>query len=137
MDPNFGTTQKAAVGETLVDYMCRHNLLFDCSVDNSIAPGHAAIRRALFYDREKPISSANYPKLLISTDCWNLDNGLTHYRWDNFRDESKPAKETVKDDFKDPLDVIRYTMIMEPTYLTRDSFKPIVNTGMANSGLGN
>ena len=78
----------------------------------SIANGLTIINDWLNYDQNEPISVLNEPNLFISSDCGNLIYSLQE--WTN-KDGEKGAT-------KDPVDALRYLAVMEPIFVSNNTF---------------
>ena len=76
--------------------------------DASIAAGHQAVKELLKYDKNKPISHTNKPKLFVCSNCKNHIHAFLHYAFEDYRDPDKGIKEKVGYRFKDFMDLVRY-----------------------------
>lgn len=118
IDPNKGKSP-SEIGKAgkITDELARNKVYYWAGVNDDITEGHFAVKDYLKWDRTKPKSSSNRPKLYVMDNCVKTINGFTHYVWDDFRDvESKDKKEKPKDIYKDFPDLIRYLCISQPKY---------------------
>jgi len=90
-----------------VEGLGREGMLFTPASGIHIEEGVQAINGKLFYDPSEPVSHLNEPKLYISEDCQNLIYALKEW---THKDGDKGA-------CKDPVDTLRYLIIMEPTFI--------------------
>ena len=123
LDPNKGKTPSAATGLKLIEEFAVNDVYFTCNVNDDIATGHLAVMNVLNYDKDKPISSTNSPKLYFvrdsTTECVKQ---MLMYSWDDWRDKStKSDKEKPKDINKDMPDCIRYGVMSRPYFYQQES----------------
>jgi hypothetical protein len=71
-----------------------------------IEQGVAMINDGFAYDHSQPLTSINHPKLYVSEDCQNLIYCLREWT----------GKDGDKGATKDPIDCLRYLMVMDPEY---------------------
>jgi len=110
IDPNFGNTINVHTKSTVKEDFESLGIDF-YDANNDIQSGHLKVKEYLKYDKTKPISNTNKPKLFIFDTCKNHIYGLTHYVWDEFKDRSKDPKQKPKDMAKDFPDCIRYGLM--------------------------
>lgn len=104
---------------TLIDY-CNKALgdrkeAFEPASGKHIDEGIEIINEALDYDTEEPITTANEPRLYISSDCGNLIDCMK---------EITPAG-GGKNAWKDPIDCLRYVMQAAPMYHADETFAAV------------
>ena len=119
-DPNkLKTPRKTSghSGQTLLDEFCMEGVYFDVEINNSLEDGHSAVRDYLYYDNEQPISHTNKPKIYISEDCLNVHTSMTRYTWDEKKSKTL-ASEVPHEKWKDFADIVRYTCIKRPIWLS-------------------
>ena len=120
IDPNFGNTPKRFDHDwqTLKQVLNQHNLFFRDGVDD-LDLGHQKVREYLNYDKDRPISHNNSPKLFMFRGMRNHIYSLSHYSWDDYkRPEERAPKQRPKDKWKDFCDVVRYLLMDEPNART-------------------
>ncbi len=105
--------------DTLIDY-CNEALgdreeEFEPASGKHIDEGIEIINEALDYDTEEPITTANEPRLYISSDCGNLIDCMK---------EITPAG-GGKNAWKDPIDCLRYVMQAAPMYHADETFAAV------------
>jgi len=100
MDPKYGK-QRGNTGRTLVDEFAECGYFLDVDFVHDVDPGHLAVDRLLAYDKTKPISSTNKPRLCILSNCENTIDAMLKYTFD-----TKTGRPT--EDYKDFGDCVRY-----------------------------
>lgn len=123
-DPRFGKAEHMRHGykETCwADQMAELGLFFDANVPNvgGLDYGHAAIIDLLYYDKDFPLSPTNQPRIKIFTTCKNLDRAFRNYSYLDVKDPIKGLYKKVSEEYKDPIDGVRYT-VLYPIPLTAD-----------------
>jgi hypothetical protein len=78
-----------------------------------IEQGVAMINDGFAYDHNLPLNSLNHPKLYVSEDCQNLIYCLREWT----------GKDGDKGATKDPVDCLRYLMVMDPEYQGRNAMR--------------
>lgn len=125
LDPNKGNTPSAVTGLKLVDEFARHAVYFLADVNDDQTLGHLAVSERLHWDKTKPLSSTNAPKLyFVKEKTKNTVKQLLSYVWDDWKGSSKSsksAKEEVKDINKDLPDCVRYGVVSNPHFYVPDS----------------
>ena len=112
IDPRAAAAAAAAEehGSTaLIDRLAEgeHGMVFVPAPGVRIEEGVAAINNLFSFDRDKPIDAYNEPKLYVSENCKNLIACLQ--MWTG-KDKEKGAS-------KDPIDALRYLVLMDPQYV--------------------
>lgn len=127
MDPNYGRRTNMQTGLSISEqFQIRSSsdwpLAFNTSVDDSIEAGHKAVIDLLRWDRSRPMGAMNQPKLYVHASCRNTIKGFRNYTWDNYRGAvgyGKGPKEKPKEEYKDPMDCVRYAVMAQPKHLAR------------------
>jgi hypothetical protein len=89
--------------------------------DNSDA-GYNVVSEYLRWDKTKPLSSLNRPSVYFTQDCPKTWYGLSHLMWDEYKfNTNRDAKEKVRDKDKDFPDCVRYTLVLRPSFSSRNS----------------
>ena len=114
LDRHYGFKRQTLGGKTLAEEFEDVGLDYDPSYhvgENipEVETGIAKVKDYLRYDKDKPISSLNRPKLLISPNCTNTIHALE--RWSRNPKTAKPQEE-----YKDFADCVRYLVMSEPTH---------------------
>lgn len=138
LDPNKGETPSAVSGLKLKDEFAKHAVYFLTNVNDDVALGHLAVAEKLGWDKTKPISTTNHPKLFFvkerTPECVKQ---LLTYVWDEWKGsnkDSRSSKEKPKDINKDMPDCIRYLVVFNPQFFVNES-DPEVETS-ATTGYG-
>lgn len=119
IDPRAGATQSIGRdgGVSLIDMLNDEPNPMDFVPAAGIKQeqGISMINDLLSYDNSKPVGYDNSPNLFISSECQNLI-----YCMKEWTGQDKENGAT-----KDPIDCLRYLVVMKPEYTGSDSFKPI------------
>lgn len=99
----------------------KYGLIFQnsYSMDEEIETGILGVKKYLRFDETKPISSLNYPKLIIKERCRNIIRAME--RWGRDRDTFKPETDSP---YKDHADLIRYVCMSQPEIYTPRPLSP-------------
>lgn len=120
LDPNKGKTPSNVTGLKLVDEFAVNETYFTANVNDDLAVGHLAVKERLGYDKSKPLSTTNCPKLLfITTKTRETIRQLFSYVWDDWagrNNSNRSQKEVPKDINKDLPDAIRYLCVFNPIF---------------------
>lgn len=125
IDPNYGQKKLNIVtGRTIKEEFERHNIKMVLANDD-ITAGHLKVKEYLKYDKTRPIDLDNRPKLYIFNDCREVIKGMTHYIWDEWKNEGeRDKKEKPRDIFKHFPDCIRYLLMANPRYSAPSLYRP-------------
>jgi phage terminase large subunit-like protein len=120
MDSRFGAspTPTSTGQTTLIESFADHGLFFEPTPGAVLDEGIALINDYLDYDTTQEVGPLNCPKLYVHEDCKNVHFSLA--TWGN-HDGKKAAS-------KDPIDTIRYLLLVEPCYIDRHA--PQLAAGM-------
>jgi hypothetical protein len=115
-DPRFGKAehQRHGIHETSwVHLMAQYGLNFDANVPNTgtLDYGHQKLNDLMRYDRNFPISPTNHPKIYIHEGLANLVTSVLNYAYVDTNKTEKEPYQTVSEEFKDPCDAMRYTVL--------------------------
>lgn len=120
LDPNKGKSPVGAQGLKLIDEFATRGLYFTADVADNVATGHLAVAGRFHYDKSRPITYNNKPKLYFyrphTLECVRQ---LLSYVWDDWHGSNKntrAAKEVPKDVNKDLPDCIRYLVMSNPVW---------------------
>lgn len=126
LDPNKGNTPTAGADEsqTFKQLFCAdsnpYKLYFNTNVNDDIALGHLKVSQSLNWDKTKPLSITNCPKIYwIKENTSECVKEMLTYVWDDWRGtakDSKSLKEVPKDRAKDFPDCIRYLLMFNPMW---------------------
>jgi len=116
VDPRFGKSEHSQHGvksTCWVDQLADVGLWFTADIPNigTIEYGHQVINDLLHHDANYPISPTNSPRLTISADCKNLIRAMKMYGFLDVKDPIKGLFRKVSEEFKDPVDCVRYTVL--------------------------
>lgn len=106
---NGGLTYRQEFSEAGLDYMASYHVGPDAA---EVETGIMKIKEYLWYDKSKPLSSTNRPKLTISPNCVNLIGSM--------RKSSRDSKTGKQRDngYKDGIDCLRYMLMSNPEIYT-------------------
>lgn len=139
LDPNKGNSPSASTGLKMVNEFATHAVYFTADVNDDIQLGHIAVREKLAWDKTKPISSTNHPKLYFLRDSTRESmRQMMSYVFDEWKGKGageKSRKEKPKDINKDLPDCIRYLVMSDPHWYKDDSH-PILGFGNPTTGYG-
>jgi hypothetical protein len=116
-DPRFGKASYGQQGHEVrspwADQMRDAGMPFDCRVPDTgrVEIGEQRIVDMLRYDRNYPICPTNSPKILVHDCCTNLKASFENYGILPQRDPTKGEAEKRSEEFKDPIDAVRYTIL--------------------------
>lgn len=117
IDPRAGATQAAGKeeGTSLIELLDSDPdpMFFTPAPGLRIEEGVALINDALAHDPSQPLSPINEPKLYVSKNCQNLIYSLREWTG---ADGEKGAS-------KDPVDCLRYLMVVQPEEYDEDHYK--------------
>jgi len=120
LDPNKGNTPNTVTGLKLVEEFAKNSLYFNATVNDDIRLGHLAVMERLAYDKKKPLSADNHPKLYFvretTRECWSQMNKYIWDDWKGVNKDSRAKKETPKDINKDMPDCVRYFCVSNPVF---------------------
>lgn len=113
-DPRFGKAEHQRHGyheTSWVTLMEQYGLHFDANVPNtgSIEYGVGVIEDRLRYDKNFPISPTNHPRIYIHSACENVATAFMNFAYTDVEDAVKGLYRKVSEEFKDPIDAVRYT----------------------------
>ena len=117
-DPRFGKMVgqvHGAESTSWAERMEKCGLYYDTRVPNtgSVETGEQVIVDLLRYDRNYPIGPTNCSKIIVHDCCTNLINSFESYGILPQRDATKGEREKRSEEFKDPIDCVRYTELYE------------------------
>lgn len=122
VDPRAGASQQITHegGQTVLDLLREPGhgvpgLDVDAAPSLPVAQGVSQINDLLAYDVNKPIGPGNRPRLYVSEDCKNLIFAMQE--WTGMDGEKGATK--------DPIDALRYMVVIDPVYVSRKSFQPV------------
>ena len=111
LDRHFGNARRTLGGKTLKEEFAEAGLEFSDSYtmdpQTEVEQGILRVKGYLKYDKTKPIDALNTPRVVIHPRCRNLISSAE--RWSRDPDTGKP-----NDEFKDPMDCLRYDLMTEP-----------------------
>jgi len=130
MDPNFGAKRYANTGATVQEEFesagkeLGYPLRFTLACDDAVA-GRYKVHQYLQYDKSKPISLTNHPKLYLIDDLKEWIYQMEHYIWDEYKFSDRDAKEKPKDTATHFPDVTRYGLLHRLSYDIPTVNKPV------------
>ncbi|MFH1290777.1 MAG: terminase family protein [Nanoarchaeota archaeon] len=123
-DPNKFRCPSNVTSLTLTEEFAKNGVFFSDDVDDNITTGHLAVQGLLWYDKTKPISTTNRPKLYFIKETTKICvAAFQRYVWDSYKSSEKAPKETPKDKFKDPPDCVRYMAMSNPFFFVEEMEK--------------
>ncbi|HET9146141.1 MAG TPA: terminase family protein [Sphingomicrobium sp.] len=110
IDRHFGEIRSAAYKKTLREELAEIGLHYEPSyqAEHEIDTGVLKVREFLKYDPTREMTSINRPRLYINPHCLNTIRAFS--RWST---DAKTGK--YQDDYKDPMDCVRYLLMANPT----------------------
>lgn len=111
MDPAFGDSEKAGLGQTVAKGMREQGFHFRTDLPRDMEPGHAIIREKLrgsWKPGTEP-DALHHPHLHVAKSCQNTIRAFLRYVWDHKK--GKPGEAG-----KDQIDVLRYFGVSKPWY---------------------
>lgn len=122
-DPRFGKAEHQRHGfheTSWVQLMAKYGLIFDANVPNTgtLDYGHQKLVDLLRYDKNFPLSPTNHPRIYVHDGLVNMVTACMNYAFTDTR-EGKEPYQSVSDEFKDPVDAMRYT-VLYPIPVTLD-----------------
>lgn len=107
-DPEFFRSPKADTGRSLQEVMLEEGFPFECTVDNDIPSGHLLVRQRLLDG-----------SIVFTPNCNNIRYAFGRYTYDEYRTNPQGLllKEKPRDEFKDPMDVVRYAVKSDLHYV--------------------
>ena len=126
IDPNFGRKPAASGSNfSVIQELRRHHVGFYEPCDD-IELGHMIVRDYLQYDKAKPVTAVNKPKISFSRDRVPVTirsmRNLQYQEWQGKTKEDRDPKELEKEKNSHGADTVRYLCIERPRYemLRRD-----------------
>lgn len=109
IDRHFADAVTAANKKTLRQELSEIGMFYEpsYSAQEEIMTGVMNIRSHLNYNASKPLASTNRPTLYINPHCVNTQRALSRWAYDE-------KKQKYSDQFKDPIDVLRYFVMANP-----------------------
>ena len=93
LDPNKGLTPSAYNGLTLVQEFASHGVYFLTNVNDDVTLGHLAVKERLSWDKTKPFSTTNSPKMyFVKENTRECVRQIQSYVWDDWKGVSKGAR---------------------------------------------
>jgi len=120
IDPNFGRKPAAAGSNfSVIQEMRKHGVGFYEPCDD-VELGHMVVREYLHYDKDKPITAVNKPKLFFSRERCPITirsmRNLQYQEWAGKTKDDRNAKEVEKEKDNHGADTVRYLCIGRPKY---------------------
>ncbi len=121
IDPNKGKTPDLYTGLQLKQNFGMNGVYFmQTDVNDDLAIGHLAVKERLLWDKSKPLSEVNHPKIyFVRGKTRECIKQLLSYVWDEWKGSlrgGRAEKEKPKDINKDMPDCIRYLCVYNPGY---------------------
>lgn len=115
LDPRFGKAAPRIKGEvhtSIQDDFERQRMFWDCRMDGAEREeiGIERIRQMLSWDRSKPLSPHNRPKLRVNARCKNIIAALAYSSFSSSRDPDV-LPEKMAERYKDARDALRYLIL--------------------------
>lgn len=110
IDRHFANSVSSVNKKTLRQELEEIGMFFESSYtagNEEIDTGVIKVREYLQYDVNQPITSINRPKLYVNPHCINTIKAFNYWSTD-------PKTGKYKDQYKDPLDCVRYLIMADP-----------------------
>ena len=119
LDRHFGNARRTLGGQSLREEFSNAGVEFEdsYSMDEEVETGIHKIKEMLRWDKAQEISNLNYPRIRISPRCRNLIAAIE--RWGRNPETGKPLEE-----YKDPIDVLRYDVMSNPIVEVASDWTP-------------
>ena len=120
IDPNFGLKPaKPGANWSVKDELTKHGCNFYPANDN-IELGHMIVRDYLHYDKSKPVTAVNSPKVFFNRmQVPNTIRSIRNYQYDEWASTTarkKDPKEETQDKDSHGADTVRYLLIGKPRF---------------------
>ena len=120
IDPNFGIKPLITTGRNMIEELCREGVSGWMEADDAKDEGHLKVKEYLFYDRKRPISEVNKPKLFFHKErVPKTIHSVRNYQYEEWIGKiagERDPKEKPKDKETHGADVIRYLCMTNPRY---------------------
>jgi len=115
LDPRFGAASPTIKGEkhtSIQDDFAREGQFWDCRMEGTEREeiGIEKIRQMLRWDRSRPLSPGNRPKIRVRANCKNVINALAYSSFASSRDPDA-LNEKMAEKYKDARDALRYLVL--------------------------
>jgi len=123
MDPNYGVRKSVTSGVSIAESFQMKGLYFHTTVNDDVAAGHKAVQDHLRFNKEKPLSPINQPKLYFAKSCHNHISAFNNYVWDDWRgrvSDGKAPKQKPREEYKHFCDNVRYLCMYNPRYVPKE-----------------
>jgi hypothetical protein len=115
-DPRFGKAEHLRHGikePAWVVLMREQGIEFDATIPNTaeVEYGHQVITQLLHYDKTAPLGGTNVPGIQITEECQNAIDAAMNYAYREDGDLEMGVHRKVSEEYKDPIDAIRYTVL--------------------------
>lgn len=109
IDHHFADVRSAATKKTLKEDLESIGLSYESSytATEEIDTGVLKVREYLRYDASRPVDTVNRPKIFVNPHCLNTIKSFQYWAID-------PKTGKYKDDYKDPMDCVRYLVMANP-----------------------
>lgn len=120
IDPNFGRKPAAAGSNfSVIQELAKVGVKFYEPCDD-VELGHMVVREYLHYDKEKPVTAVNKPKLYFNRERCPITirsmRNLQYEEWAGKTKDDKNPKEVEKEKDNHGADTVRYLCIERPKY---------------------
>ena len=120
IDPNFGRKPLITTGRNMIEELCREGCSGWMEADDAKDEGHLKVKDYLRFNRSKPISEVNKPKLFFHKErVPKTIHSIRNYQYEEWIGKiagERDPKEKSKDKETHGADVIRYLCMTNPRY---------------------
>ena len=110
MDPNFGPAPSTHSGQSLQEDFAEFGMWFDCAINDDLHTRHILVRDRL-----------DKGTIAFTPNCQNLIEAMERYiHKKGRRDTEQSVSEKVEEAYKDGADVVGYTVIFDPRWISTD-----------------
>lgn len=124
IDPNFGRKPLITTGRNMIEELYVSGCGGWTEADDAKDEGHLKVKDYLHYDRSKPISHTNQPKLFFhKTNCIKTIRSMRNYQYEEWVGKiasERDPKEKPKDKDTHGADCIRYLCMSNPKFYKGD-----------------
>lgn len=120
IDPNFGRKPLITTGRNMIEELCREGCSGWIEADDAKDEGHLKVKDYLFFQKNRPISEVNKPKLFFHKDrVPKTIMSIRNYQYEEWIGKiagERDPKEKPKDKETHGADCIRYLCMTNPRY---------------------
>jgi hypothetical protein len=118
VDPKFGKAEHLRHGyrePPWVELMAEFGLRFEAQIAGAadLDRGFVKVNDLLGYDKNCAVGPSNQPHLYVHDCCTSLIQSFMRFAYVDVKDPVKGLHRKVSEEFKDPIDCVRYTVLFD------------------------